>query len=324
MRRLRGIQVVSRDPASVGRHGRATTRSLLLAVVLAAVAVAACSTPGPAASPGQISVVATTTVLADLVHQVAGSRAAVTSLVPKGGDVHTFDPRPSSLRAVASASLIVRNGLGLDDWVANMVVNTGTSAAIVAAGEDLPGVTYLPGEGAANTVNPHVWMNVANAERMVAKIATALTAADPAGAQAYLDGATAYEAQLTALDTELHARMTTIPAANRTVVAFHDAFPYLADAYGLRIDGTIISAPGQDPSAGSLADLVGAIRRDNVKAVFTEAQFNDELARTIATETGVEVVSGLYDDTLGDAPLDSYAAIMRRDVDEVVLALGGI
>jgi len=305
VRRLRGIQVVSRDPASVGRHGRATTRSLLLAVVLAAVAVAACSTPGPAASPGQISVVATTTVLADLVHQVAGSRAAVTS-------------------PVASASLIVRNGLGLDDWVANMVVNTGTSAAIVAAGEDLPGVTYLPGEGAANTVNPHVWMNVANAERMVAKIATALTAADPAGAQAYLDGATAYEAQLTALDTELHARMTTIPAANRTVVAFHDAFPYLADAYGLRIDGTIISAPGQDPSAGSLADLVGAIRRDNVKAVFTEAQFNDELARTIATETGVEVVSGLYDDTLGDAPLDSYAAIMRRDVDEVVLALGGI
>jgi ABC-type Zn uptake system ZnuABC Zn-binding protein ZnuA len=193
----------------------------------------------------------------------------------------------------------------------------------VAAGEDLPGVTYLPGEGAANSVNPHVWMNVANAERMAAKIATALVAADPAGAQAYASSAAAYEAQLAALDAQLHARMATIPEANRTVVAFHDAFPYLADAYGLRIDGTIISAPGQDPSAGSLADLVVAIRRDSVKAVFTEAQFNDELARTISAETGVAVVSGLYDDTLGDAPLDTYAAIMRRDVDEVVRALGG-
>jgi ABC-type Zn uptake system ZnuABC Zn-binding protein ZnuA len=106
-------------------------------------------------------------------------------------------------------------------------------------------------------------------------------------------------------------------------VSFHDAFPYFADAYGLTIDGTIIAAPGQDPSAGSMADLVQAIRRDHVKAVFAEAQFNDELARTIASETGAEVVSGLYDDTLGDAPLDSYLAIMRSNVDRVVGALGG-
>jgi len=308
------------------RHDHRTAgglRALVLALLLAVVAVAGCSAPSTTLAPGQIAVVATTTVLADLVHQVAGSRAVVTSLVPKGGDVHTFDPRPSSMRAVASAAIIVRNGLGLDDWVASMVANTGTKAPIVAVGENLPGVTYLHSDGSAGTVNPHIWMNVANAERIVARIATALAAADPAGAQVYADGATTYESQLAALDTELAARMATIPAANRTVVAFHDAFPYLADAYGLHIDGTIISAPGQDPSAGSMADLVAIIRRDNVRAVFTEAQFNDELARTIAAETGVNVVSGLYDDTLGDPPLDSYVAIMRHDVDEVIQALGG-
>ena len=318
-----------RDPGgATGRRraGSAGARALGLSMLLAllvAVLVTGCSAPGTTAAPGQITVVTTTTVLADLVHQVAGSRALVTSLVPKGGDVHTFDPRPSSLRAVASATLNVRNGLGLDDWVANMVVNTGTAAPVVAACEELPGVTYLPGQGGSGTINPHVWMNVANTEQIVAKIATALAAADPAGAQTYASGATAYEAQLASLDAEFRTRMATIPAANRTVVAFHDAFPYLADAYGLRIDGTIVAAPGQDPSAGSLADLVVAIRRDSVKAVFTEAQFNDELARTIAAETGVQVVSGLYDDTLGDPPLDSYAGIMRRDVDEVVRALGG-
>ncbi len=312
MRRVRG---------GVGAVNRA--RALALALLLAAVAVAGCAVPGGTAAPGQVSVVTTTTVLADLVRQVAGARAFVTSLVPKGGDVHTFDPRPSSLRAVASASLIVRNGLGLDDWVAGLVANTGTSAAVLAAAEDLPGVAYLPGEGDAATVNPHIWMNVANAEQMVAKIAGALTAADPAGAQAYTERAAAYRAQLAQLDAELRTRMVAIPASDRTVVAFHDAFPYLADAYGLRIDGTIVAAPGQDPSAGSVADLIAAIRRDHVKAVFAEAQFNDELARMIAVETGVAVVSGLYDDTLGDPPLDTYTAIMRWDVDQVARALGG-
>jgi ABC-type Zn uptake system ZnuABC Zn-binding protein ZnuA len=306
-----------------GKPGVIVPRRLLPALVVAAAVVAGCASPGPSPGPGPITIVTTTTVLADLVRQVGGSHVVVTSLVPKGGDVHTFDPRPSSMRAVASAALIVRSGLGLDDWLSGLVVNTGTSAKVVAAAEDLPGVTYLAGLGGSGTVNPHVWMNVANAERMVERIAGALEEADPPNAHAYADAATTYRAELTALDAELRSRMATIPAANRTVIAFHDAFPYLADAYGLRIDGTIVAAPGQDPSAGSMADLVAAIRRDGVTAVFTEAQFNDELARTIAAETGVHVVSGLYDDTVGDPPLDSYVSIMRWDVDRVASALGG-
>jgi zinc/manganese transport system substrate-binding protein len=297
--------------------------ALAMLVGLLVPVLGGCAAPGATPAPGQLSVVTTTTVLADLVHQVAGARALVTSLVPRGGDVHTFDPRPSSLRAVSSASLVVRNGLGLDDWAAGIVASTGTAAPVVAAAEDLPGVRYLPGEGTADTVNPHVWMNVANTARMVAKIADALTAVDPGGAAAYAENATAYEARLARLDGELRARLAGIPEADRTVVAFHDAFPYLADAYGLRIDGTIVSAPGQDPSAGSIADLITAIRRDHVRAVFAEAQFNDELARMIADETGVAVVSSLYDDTLGDPPLDSYEAIMRWDLDQVAAALGG-
>ncbi len=302
---------------------RARPLALVLLVGLIVPVLGGCAAPGVTPAPGQLTVVTTTTVLADLVHQVAGTRALVTSLVPRGGDVHTFDPRPSSLRAVSSASLIVRNGLGLDDWVAGIVANTGTAAPVVAVAEDLPGVRYLPGEGAAGTVNPHVWMNVGNAARMVAKIADALTAVDPSGAGSYADRAAAYEARLARLDGEMRARLAAIPEADRTVVAFHDAFPYLADAYGLRVDGTIVSAPGQDPSAGSIADLITAIRRDHVKAVFAEAQFNDELARMIADETGVAVVSNLYDDTLGDPPLDSYEAIMRWDIGEVAVALGG-
>lgn len=308
-----------------GAAGRVGRRLAPLGLVLGLILLGTegCSAGAPTPAPGRISVVATTTVLADLVRQVAGARAAVVSLVPKGGDVHTFDPQPSSLRAVAAAALIVRNGLGLDDWVVGLVANTGSRAPVVAAAEDLPDVAYLAGEGPPGSVNPHVWMDVANASAMVAKIAAALEAADPAGTAAYAADEQAYRAQLASLDAEIRTQMATIPADNRTVVSFHDAFPYFAEAYGLRIDGTIVAAPGQDPSAGSMAELVAVIRRNHVRAVFAEAQFNDELARTISAETGIAVVSDLYTDTLGDPPLDTYTAVMRWNVNRVAGALGG-
>ena len=304
-------------------RGGALTLLLTMVVALAACAPSTAPASGSPGAGGTVDVVTTTTILADLVRQIGGPRVAVTSLVPKGGDVHTFDPRPSSMRAVAGAALIVRNGLGLDDWLASLVADTGTTAPLVAAAENLPGVTYLPGTGKPGTINPHIWLDVSYASAMVAKIADALAAADPAGAQGYAAGAKAYRAQLAALDAETRTRMSTIPEANRTVIAFHDAFPYFAAAYGLHIDGTIVAAPGQDPSAGSIARLVNTVRTDNVKAIFTEAQFNDELARTIAAETGVAVVSNLYDDTVGDPPEDTYVGVMRWIVDQVVGSLTG-
>lgn len=297
------------------------TRRALLAVVALAVVVAACGRPASSGPTGAVDVVATTTILADLVRQVGGSHVVVTSLVPKGGEVHTFDPRPSSLRAVAEAALVVRNGLGLDDWLAALVRDTGATAPVVAVAENLPGVTYLAAGGGAGTVNPHVWMNAAYAALMVARIAEALEAADPAHAAAYTDAATAYEQQLAALDAETRARLAAIPVANRRVIAFHDAFPYLAAAYGLAIDGTIVAAPGQDPSAGTVAHLVDVIRANGIRAIFAEAQFNDELARMIARDTGVTVVSDLYTDSVGDPPRDTYIGVMRWNVDRVVEAL---
>jgi ABC-type Zn uptake system ZnuABC Zn-binding protein ZnuA len=293
----------------------------LLAIVALAVVVAACGRPASSGPTDAVHVVATTTILADLVRQVGGSHVVVTSLVPKGGEVHTFDPRPSSLRAVAEAALVVRNGLGLDDWLAALVRDTGATAPVVAVAENLQGVTYLAAGGGAGTVNPHVWMNAAYAALMVARIAEALEAADPAHAAAYADGAARYAQQLTALDAETRARLAAIPVANRKVIAFHDAFPYFAAAYGLAIDGTIVAAPGQDPSAGTVAHLVDVIRANGIRAIFAEAQFNDELARMIARDTGVTVVSDLYTDSVGDPPRDTYLGVMRWNVDRVVEAL---
>lgn len=302
--------------------------SRALVLVLVALLVAACgggsdASPAPA---GTVRVVATTTVFADLVAQVGGDRVQVDSLVPKGGEVHTFDPKPSDVRRIADADLVVLNGLGLDDWLRSLVDDAGTKAPVIALGEQLDGVTYLQGEaedGGGEAVNPHVWMNVAYGSLYAARIADALAAADPDGAATYRANLAAYQARLAELDAYARAQLGAIPAADRTVVSFHDAFPYFAAAYGLTIDGSIVSAPGQDPSAGEVAKLVAAIRSGGVRAIFAEAQFSDDLVRTIADETGAAVVSSLYTDTLGDAPVDTYEGMMRWNVDEVVKALRG-
>ena len=315
------------------RHRR-LLHPLPLVALAAAILVAACgqggdASPSSAADDGAVNVVATTTIFADMVRQVGGDRVRVDSLVPKGGEVHTFDPTPSDVRRVTDADLIVRNGLGLDDWLAGLVRDAGTDAPVVALADDLEGVTLLQGaahegeEVAGEEVNPHLWLNVAYAARYAERIAEALTAADPGGAGAYADGLAAYRETLAELDEYAKTEIGAVPEANRTVVAFHDAFPYFAAAYGLTIDGTIVDAPGQDPSAGEIADLVAAIRANGVAAIFAEAQFNDDLVTTIANETGVPVVTNLYTDTVGDAPLDTYEQVMRWNVDQVVAALSG-
>lgn len=305
------------------------TRALSLAVALTIV-LAACSGPGassagtarPTPAPDALRVVTTTTVLADLVGQVGGSHVSVVSLVPRGGEVHTFDPSPSDVVRVGEAQLVVINGLGLDDWLAALVTDAGSTSPVVRLAEDLPGVDYLAGAGGGGEhLNPHLWLDVANARAYVARIADALSAADPSDADAYAAGGAGYDARLAALDGRIRTAVATVPEAGRRVVSFHEAFPYYAAAYGLEIEGTIVDAPGQDPSAGEIAALVDAIRSTGVKAVLTEAQFSPDLAQTVATEAGVRVVRDLYTDSLGDPPVDTYEGMMDWNTDRIVSAL---
>ena len=123
------------------------------------------------------------------------------------------------------------------------------------------------------------------------------------------------------MDAELTAEVGSIPAANRKLVTFHDAFPYFARHYGFELVGVILGSPGQEPSAGDLAALIDTVKAAGVKAVFSEAQFSPALAETLAAETGVKVVSTLYNDALGPAPADTYLGMMRWNMAGIVEAL---
>ena len=298
-----------------------STRNVGGAIAIAILVGGCAPSAPPAPSAGGLSVVTTTTVFADMIRNVGGDLVDVTSLVPAKADVHTFEPSPTDLRAVAGARLLVMNGLGLDDWLKDTIVNAAASGTpLVQLGVDLPGVQLLPGED-PGTQNPHLWMSVPYAELYVDRIQAALSQVDAAHADDFARQADAYEARLATLDQLVRDQIATVPEANRKLVTFHDAFPYFAREYGIEIVGVAVEAPGQDPSAGEIAALISAINAAKVKAIFSESQFPTSLVDQIARETGARVVAELYDDSLGDPPVTSYEAVIQWDVDQLVEAL---
>jgi manganese/iron transport system substrate-binding protein len=306
-------------------NGRSTRRTTACLALLGVIALAGCRAPTGSTQPGDIAggvpVVTTTTVFGDMIRNVGGDFVSVTSLVPAKADVHTFEPSPTDIRAVAGARLLVMNGLGLDDWLKDTIVNAAANATpLLQLGIDLPGIELLPGED-PGTQNPHLWMSVPYAELYADRIAAALTQVDAAHAADYDHRAAAYKARLATLDQRVRDQIATIPQQNRRLVTFHDAFPYFAREYGIEIVGVAVEAPGQDPSAGEIADLISAIKAAGVKAIFSESQFPTQLVDQIARETGAKVVATLYDDSLGDPPVTSYEAVIEWDVDQLVQAL---
>jgi manganese/iron transport system substrate-binding protein len=294
----------------------------------------------PAGSSDPLQVVATTTVLADLAAQAGGDLVEVSSLVPKGAEVHTFDPSPRDATLVARADLVVMNGLGLDEWLRDVVESAASpDIPVIELAEDLDCVQYLasaehgeeePGHeegeeeiGHDEEANPHLWLNVAYAEKYVMKLTAALVAADPDHAAVLKDRSAVYRQRLAQLDATVREQLAAVPPQRRRVISVHEAFPYLADAYGLEIVGTVVDAPGQEPSAGEVAALVDTIRESGAVAVFAESQFPDDLVDTISAETGIAVVTDLYNDSLGDPPVDTYEGLIRWDVERIVSVLSG-
>ena len=309
-------------------------RSILLALsLLVTLVLAGCGSSDSSPSPAdaRIRIVATTTVLADLARNVGGDRVVVESLVPAGAEPHTFAPSPADVRRGAEADVVVMNGLGLDDWLRPLAEEAmRKDAVLVELGSGLDGVTYLSGsEGSGDVpvtapgqpVNPHLWLDVAYAEKYVDRIAGALAGVRPADADAIRASADAYRKTLADLDASIRAQIGSLPEDHRRVVSFHDAFPYYAAAYGLDIVGVVVPVPGQEPSASEVAALIDAIRAAGVTAIFAEAQFSPKVADQIAAETGATVVATLYNDSLGEPPADSYVGIMQWDTDQVVRAL---
>lgn len=304
--------------AAAGRRrptvGRLAPVGLVLCLV---VATAACGNAASSSPAAGLNVVTTTTVFADFVRAIGGDRVRVDSIIPAGVGPEDYEPKPDDAKRLADASLVVKNGVGLDDFMDRLLTANARQAPLLILGEGIPTIE-IDGEP-----NPHFWLDPTLVrDHYVPTIAAKLTALDPAGKSAYDANAAVYARQLDDLDAALKAKVETIPPANRKLVTFHDAFPYFARHFGFELVGVVLHNVGQEPTASELADLVRRVRAAGVKAVFSEGQFSPKLAETLANEAGItRVVTTLYNDALGPAPADTYLGMMTWNVDQIVDAL---
>ena len=305
-------------------------RGLAVVVAAGAVTLLACGPGGGQARPesgAALDVVATTPVVADFVRTLGGDRLHVVQILKPGIDPHDYEPSAADIQAIADADLVVESGVGLEAaWLDDTVASAGYEGQVVDASR---GVTVRAGTGEESR-DPHIWHDPANARIMVADIAAALVAKDPAGKAGYDRNAAAYDAKLAALDAENRAEIGTIPVAQRKLVTNHDAFGYYCARYRITFVGSII--PSFDTSAelsgNELADLVAKIRQTGVRAVFSESSLPPKTAETVAGEAGVQVVEGedsLYADGLGPEGSHggTYLGAERHNTDTIVKALGG-
>ncbi|MDQ6694862.1 MAG: metal ABC transporter substrate-binding protein [Chloroflexota bacterium] len=265
---------------------------------------------------------ATTTQIRSMAEAVAGDLATVRSLLPPGADAHSFEPRPSDVTAISQSALVLKNGVGLDDWVDKIITNAGGRRPLVTVSMGIP---VRKGDPQEVQGDPHIWFSVPNAITMTLNIRDALVNVDPTNAATYRSNADAYIAKLNILDRYIMDKVGSIPAEQRKIVTNHDAFGYFIDRYGLIYEGSVIPSMSADaqPSAQSIAALIEKIKSEHVKAIFLENSINPKQAQQIASDAGVKVVDTLYGDALGPAGSAgaTYEGMMKYNTDTIVGAL---
>ena len=296
------------------------TKRRFLIALLAAVLL-----PAPAFAQSKLKVVASFSILADVVSNVGGDRVEVTSLVGANSDAHVYNPSPSDARKLADAKVVFINGLGFEGWLERLVKASGTKAPTVVVSKGIkPLEKGAAGAGHSHgRVDPHAWQSVANVKVYAANVRDGLIAADPTGKAAYEANATAYIAKLDALEKEVRETIAKIPADRRRVLTTHNAFGYFSAAYGIEMIAPQGVSTESEPSARDVAALITQIKGKKISGVFMENVTDPRLIQRISAETGAKAGGTLYSDALTDpkGPAPTYIDLIRHNIRTLSSAL---
>jgi len=290
----------------------------LVVFFIAIVILAACSVQQPAPSD-KLNVVATNSILGEVVQNIGGDLISLTTLIPVDTDPHSFEPAPQDAARVAEADVVFINGLNLDEFMQGLMNNAEAQGVVVTVSEGIETIASDEAEFAGG--DPHVWMNPLNVKIWADNIAEGLAAADPASSDVYRANAEAYKIQLGELDTWAAEQISQIPVEQRLLVTDHDSLGYFLDHYSFQFVGAVIpsTSTSSEPSAGELADLEQAIQQYGVKAIFVGISVNPALAERVAADTDVQLIP-IYTEALSDAngPATTYVDMMRYDIETIV------
>ena len=267
----------------------------------------------------RLKIVASFSILGDMVQNVIGDHADLTTIVGPDADAHVYQPSVADARAVADADVIFVNGMGFETWSDTLIAESGTRASIHAA---TIGITPVEVEG---EIDPHAWNSLLNGIVYVNNIAAVLSAKMPTHADAIEQNRAAYVEQLRALDASTKETLATLPLEKRTVVTAHDAFGYLAHAYDMTFLAPIGVDTEAEPSAKELAILIEQLKSDGAAALFVENITSPALVQQIADETGLSIGGRLFSDALSErgGPATSYLAMFEHNLNTLLSALDG-
>lgn len=273
-----------------------------------------------------LPVVASFSILGDLVKVVGGDRVKVTTLVGPDQDAHAFEPKPADAKAIVAAKLFVMNGLNFEPWAQKLAQSASYQGQTLIASQGIKPRSLPPEPGhnhAHAETDPHAWQDPTNVVTYVKNIAKSLSSADPAGASSYQLNSDLYIRQLAALDQLAEEQLAAIPATKRQVITSHDAFGYFGARYQIRFLAPQGINADTEPSAREVAQLIRQIKREKIKAVFVENMRSPQLLAQIAQDTGVTLGAKLYVDALSgrNEPGSSYLKMMRHNVTELVAGM---
>ena len=297
-------------------------KTLLQKLINPLVALALCAGTALSLAADKLPIMASFSILGDLVQVVGGDRVAVTTLVGADEDAHVFAPRPADAKNLLLTKLLVTNGLGFEPWAQKLVKSAGYKGQSVVASQGINART-MPGEKGKAEPDPHAWQDPSNVVFYVRNIAAALSKLDPAGASTFQANSEAYVKELEALDTESKAAFAAIAPDKRKVITSHDAFGYFGARYSIRFLAPQGMSTEAEPSAKEVAKLIRQIQKEKIKAVFVENMSNPKLLAQLSKDAGVTIGPALYVDALSKAggPAGSYLKLMRHNVTQLLASM---
>jgi manganese/zinc/iron transport system substrate-binding protein len=284
--------------------------------------------PGAPSEPGdgskRITIVCTTTMIADLAGVIAGDDAEVVGIMKAGEDPHVYEMRPRDTQAIARADLVLMNGLHLEAQIDHVVENHAKGRVVRLA--ETEKITPLGTDEVAGAPDPHCWFNVEYFIVFVERACDAMAEVDPTHADAYRSRAAAYIDELKTLHTWAGKRIAEIPRERRIMVTSHDAFAYLGSTYDIEVHAVIGMSTEQQPTGRDKIALQELVSERGAKAVFIETSVSaalNDMVRQIAEATGAKIGGTLYSDSLGDpaTPEGTYLGMFRHNIDTLVEAL---
>jgi len=308
--------------------------SAIVAVSIALLVAPGCSNSGPPVfEGGQVRVVCTTTIVADLVQHVGGNRVQVETIMGAGVDPHRYQPAPSDIRKLESAHLVFFNGLHLEGKMTDTFDKSGGRMRAFAVTRDIPHDSLREAEpGSEAHHDPHVWFDVKLWSKCIEVVRAELSNLDPAGADAYRKNADAYAKELDALDAEIRVKLNSVVTPKRVLVTSHDAFGYFGRAYGYDVRGLQGVSTASETGTTDVQNLAAFLGKNKIPAMFTETSTSEGGLKAVLDvcerdfKHTVKLIGGddaLFSDALGEpgTPGGTYPGMIRHNTDVIVGAL---